>query len=86
MGTEYKDITSERENGTIKNIQVKQFAGGVDFDGVGLQLTTNAESNWIDPERPWASQYIQFSRQDIPEIVEALMSYYNGNRKQYHEL
>lgn len=84
MGTEYKDITSERQNGTVKTIQVKQFAGGVDFDGVGLQLTTNAESNWKNPERPWESQYIQFSRQDIPEIVEALMSYYNGNSKPHY--
>ena len=84
MGTEFKDITSERTNGTVKTIQVKQFAGGVDFDGVGLQLTTRAENGMENPERPWESQHIQFSRQDIPEIVEALMTYYNGNSKPHY--
>ena len=76
MGTEYKDITSKRQNETVKTIHVKQFAGGVDFDGVGIQLTTNAEESWKNPERPWEAQYIQFSRQDIPELVKALQQYY----------
>ncbi|QDP67406.1 MAG: hypothetical protein Unbinned6224contig1003_30 [Prokaryotic dsDNA virus sp.] len=78
MGTEYKDITSKRNNDTVKTIQVKQFAGGKDFDGVGIQLTTNAEENWKNKERPWEAQYIQFSRQDIPAIVKALQSYYDN--------
>lgn len=76
MGTEYKDITNTRTNDTHKVINVKQFAGGESFNGIGVQLTTSAEIGWKDKEQPWRSQYIQFSKQDIPAIVKALQQYY----------
>ncbi len=85
MSTEYTPIENTRSNGTSKVIHMTQFAGGKYMDGVGVQLTTKTEEPWRSEENPWAPQVIQISRDDIPAIVEGLMSYYNGNRAVHYD-
>ena len=77
MGTEYKTITNTRQNGTVKSISVKQFAGGEEFDGLAIQLTTNTEESQKSDDLDFF-QALQISNQDIPELVKALQQYYAG--------
>ncbi len=77
MGTEYKTITNTRSNDTVKTISIKQFAGGQEFDGLAIQLTTNTEDRQRDGDLDFF-QALQISRQDIPAIVDALQKYYDG--------
>ena len=84
MGTEYKEITNTRSNDTVKTISIKQFAGGQDFDGLAIQLTTNTEESQRGGDLLTDTLYrdffqaLQISRQDIPAIVDALQKYYDG--------
>ena len=78
MGTEYKEITNTRSNDTVKTISIKQFAGGQDFDGLAVQLTTNTEESQRGSDLEFF-QALQISKQDIPAIVDALQKYYDGN-------
>lgn len=75
MGTEYKEIKNTRQNGTVKTISVKQFAGGEEFDGLAIQLTTNTENSQRGDDLDFF-QALQISKQDIPELVKALQQYY----------
>ncbi len=84
MGTEYKPITSTRDNGTVKAISIKQFAGGNDFDGLAIQLTTNTETSQRNGDLDFF-QALQISKQDIPELVRALGQLHAGVYPTYEE-
>ena len=77
MGTEYKPVRNTRSNGTVKEISIKQFAGGEEFDGLALQLTTNTEQSQRGGDLDFF-QALQISKQDIPELVRALGQYHAG--------
>ena len=77
MGTEYKPVQNTRSNGTVKEIYIKQFAGGEEFDGLALQLTTNTEKSQKGGDLDFF-QALQISKQDIPELIRALGQYHAG--------